>query len=133
MRKKRRKIKYKNILLLVGLIVLIVIIFKKGPEKEEKDIITADVIDSYVGKKISDLEDFSKKNNLTINKSFKYSREVSKDSIISTQLNGEKIDVIISSGEPATATASLWIYLRLSQMTVSPSRARAQGRASENI
>ena len=100
-RKRRRKLKYKNILLLVGVIVLIVIISKNiGKPKEEKEIITADVVDSYVGKKLSDLEVISKENGLTINKSYEYNRDVSKDLIISAKLNDKTIDVVISKGIP---------------------------------
>ena len=99
-RKRRKKLKYKNILLLVGIIVLIVVISKNIAKKEEKEIITADVIDSYVGKKIDELDELSKKENITINKTYKYDKDIAKDLIISTNFNNQKVDVVISKGMP---------------------------------
>lgn len=97
-RRKKKKLKIKNILILVGIIVLIVFITKK--ESPKKEIITADVIDSYIGKKIDELETVAKENELIINKTYEYSKELSKDLIISTNLNDNNIDVIISKGMP---------------------------------
>ena len=96
-RKKRRKIKYKNILLLIGVIVLMVFIFKKSPEKE---IITADIIDTYVGKNISELESIAKENDLVIDKKYEYNKTIDKDLIISTDFRDKKVNVVISKGIP---------------------------------
>ena len=97
-RKKKRKLKYKNILILVGIIVLIVFVTtREGPKKE---IITLDIVDSYVGKNISELETLASENELSINKTYEYNKNVAKDIIISTNFDNEKIDVVISKGIP---------------------------------
>ena len=96
-RKKKRKLKYKNILLVVGVIVLLVVIFKKSTEKE---IITADIIDTYVGKNITELEVMAKENEITIEKQYEYNKTIDKDLIISTNFNEKKVNVVISKGAP---------------------------------
>ena len=93
--KRKRKIKYKNILIMLSIIVLVVFLIKIVGKKE---VITADIIDSYVGKNISELELIAKENELNINKTYEYSKTISKDNIISTKFNNEKIDVVISKG-----------------------------------
>ena len=97
-KRKRRKPKYKSFLILFGIIVLIIIITKKG--RPDKEIITGDIIDGYVGKNISELENVAKENELVIEKKYEYSKDISKDMIISTKLNDKKIDVIVSKGIP---------------------------------
>ena len=97
-KRKKRKLKYKNVLLFLGIIiVLILVVTKKSPEKEQ---ITGDVVNSYIGKNISELELIAKENELTIEKSYEYSKDINKDLIISTDLNDKKIKVIISKGLP---------------------------------
>ena len=95
MQRKRRKVKYKNLLIVLGVIVLIVFIINKLPKKE---IITADIIDNYVGKNISLLETLANENELSISKNYEYSKTLDKDKIISTNFNNNKIDVVISKG-----------------------------------
>ena len=95
MRRKKRKLKYKNILIIVGVIVLIIFLINQIPKKE---IITADIIDSYVGKNITELEALVKEEELTINKEYEYSKTLAKDLIIKTNFNNSKVDVIISKG-----------------------------------
>ena len=93
--KRRRKVKYKNILIMVFVIALVIFVIKLIPEKE---VITADIIDSYVGKDISLLDELAKENEFTVNKNYEYSKSLAKDMIISTNFNNEKINVIISKG-----------------------------------
>ena len=97
-RKIRKKIKYKNILIMVGIIVLLVFAFTR--KTSDKEIITADVIDTYVGKNISELESMAKENDFTIIKNYEYSKSIDKDLIISTTSSDKKINVIISKGIP---------------------------------
>ena len=94
-RRRRKKIKYKNILFIVGFIVLIVLIIKLIPKKE---VITADIINEYVGKNISELTSFASDNNLTIEKNYEYSKKKEKDLIIQTSFTDNKIKVTISKG-----------------------------------
>jgi len=95
MKKKRKKIKYKNILIIVVVVVLAIILFRK---KEEEEIITADMIDSYIGKNITELENFTHEKNLIVNKTFEYSKTISKDDIIDVEFKDNQVDVIISKG-----------------------------------
>ena len=55
MKRKKIKIKYKNVAAFLGIIILMIVIIK-SINKDTKEIITADIIDSYVGKNISELE-----------------------------------------------------------------------------
>ena len=96
MRRRKKRLKYKNILLLIGIIVLIVVLFKNGTSK--KEIITADIVDGYNGKNISELEEMAKENELTIIKDYQYSKTVDKDKIISTSFKDNEISVLVSKG-----------------------------------
>ena len=95
MRRKRRRIKYKNILIIVGAVLLIVALVNLKPKKE---IITADIIDSYIGKNISELEVLVKEEELTIKKEYEYSKTLAKDLIIKTNFNNNVVNVIVSKG-----------------------------------
>ena len=96
--RRKRKIKFKNIFILLAIIViLIVIITKSGSEKE---IITADKINKYVGKNISELEAMAKDHELSIEKNYEYNKEFDKDSIISTEFDNQNVSVVISKGKP---------------------------------
>ncbi len=99
-KRRRKRLKIKNFLILVGIIVLIIfVVTRKGPEKKE-EVVTADVINSYVGKSIKELETIAKENELTIDKKYEYNKNTDKDKIISVELNNKKISVIISKGMP---------------------------------
>ena len=93
--RKRKKIKYKNILIILVATALIVFFVSLIPKKE---VITANVINSYVGKNIHELEQIANDNSLSIEKSYEYSKTMKKDIIISTKFNNEKISAIISKG-----------------------------------
>ena len=95
MRRKRRKVKYKNILIVLSVVILAIIVIKLIPEKE---IITADIVNTYVGKNIKELETLASENELTIEKEYEYSKTLDKDKIISTKFNNNKVNVIISKG-----------------------------------
>ena len=99
-RKRKKRLKYKNILVLIIIVVLIVIISNNIGKKENKEIVTADIIDSYVGKRIDELEKLVAKENIILNKTYEYNKTTDKDMIISTKFNDKKIDVIISKGMP---------------------------------
>ena len=93
--RKRKKIKYKNILIILVATVLIAFFVSLIPKKE---VITANVINSYVGKNIHELEQIANDNSLSIEKNYEYSKTMKKDIIISTKFNNEKISAIISKG-----------------------------------
>ena len=96
---KKRKLKYKNIGILFGVILFIVLlcIIFKG---EKKEVITTDIINSYIGKKITSLEELASENKLEINKKYQYSTKYLKDEIISVNYKEKIINVIISDGRP---------------------------------
>ncbi len=96
MRKKRRRIKYKNIFILLLVIVLVVFLVSRNHEKEE--VITADIINSYSGKNISELDAFAKEKGLIITKDYQYSKTISKDNIIDILFDNNNIQVTISKG-----------------------------------
>ena len=98
MRKKKVKVKYKNILILIIVIAFIVIISKSL--SSSKNINTADIIDSYVGKNISVLEKLVKEDNLKLEKKYEFNKEYSKDEIISIDFKDNKVIATISKGIP---------------------------------
>ena len=98
MRRKKVKVKYKNILILI--IVIIFIIFVSKTLSSTKNINTADIIDSYVGKNIEVLEKLVKEDNLQLEKKYEFNKEYNKDEIISIDYKGNKVTAIISKGIP---------------------------------
>jgi len=93
MAKRKKRIKYKNIAILLIPIILLIIIIPKG--KEEKIILKED----YSNMSINEIEEYAKLNNLTINKDYEYSITVAKDKFISTRLNKNVIELLISKGD----------------------------------
>ena len=99
MRKKRRKLKYKNILLLIVTIVFVIFI-SKSLFKGKDEINTADIINSYIGKKIDVLEKLVSEEDLNLKKEYQYSKEYSKDEIISIDFKDKNVKAVISLGIP---------------------------------
>ncbi len=95
MKRKKKRIKYKNIFIIVFIVALILFFISRKPKEE---IITADVIDSYVGKNIIELETLSNEKKLIIEKEYEYSKTLGKDLIISTVFNNDKVSVVVSKG-----------------------------------
>lgn len=100
MRKRRRKPKYKSFLILIIGIALIVVLSKYVLSGEKKEVITADIVSSYIGKKVDELELMAKENNLELKKEYEYSNKYDEYVIIDTKFNEKKVDVIISKGRP---------------------------------
>lgn len=99
MRRKKVKVKYKNILILVVVIVFIVVLSKSLP-KSSKTVFTPDIIESYVGKNISELEDIAQKEDIKITKEYSFNRQHNKDEIIGIDYEKDVIKAIISKGAP---------------------------------
>ena len=99
MKRKKRKLKYKNILIIVVVFVLLLSIPKMFRKKEEKPLELADIKDTFVGKKIGVLNEYVNKNKLILEKEYEYSREYEKDYII--KINNEKniVKVVLSKGK----------------------------------
>ncbi len=102
MKKKKRKLKYKNIFILVGIIfiVVVVILSRKSMGASPKEKISFDIIKSYEGKKIDVLENKLKDENIEITKEYQYSNKYFADEIISLDYNGKEVKAIISKGKP---------------------------------
>ncbi len=95
MRKRKRKLKYKNILIVIGVIALIIFfVVRKTDEK-----ITSEIINTYINKNISELEILAKDNNLEIIKEYEYSKTLDKDFIITAKLKENKVETTISKGK----------------------------------
>ena len=89
--KKKKKIKYLNILFLIGIILLIIIAFPKKHEEEKVDLKTL-----YLGKKITELE--KDKKDLIIEKEYQFSDIYDKDVILDLDEVHNKILVTVSKG-----------------------------------
>lgn len=100
MRKRRRKPKYKSFIILVVGIIIVVVLSKTIFNKEEKEVVTADIISSYIGKNISELETLAKDNNLTLTKEYQFSNKYDKDEIVNVSYKDKIIDASISKGRP---------------------------------
>lgn len=94
--KKKKKIKYKNILIIVGIIILIV--FLTCNNESEEVLFNPDVFDSYVGKNISDIEKICEENNYKLSREYQYSQEYMKDTIISVSFQEKDVYAIVSKG-----------------------------------
>ena len=101
-KRKKRRLKYKNILIFIGIIILVFVVPKMfGSKKSEEEIIiTGDVVNTYVGKNITSLEKMVEGKGIEINKSYEYNNVLLKDEIIKLNYSDKKIDVVISKGMP---------------------------------
>ena len=98
MRRKKRKIKYRSFVLLLGIMIIPLILIVSNSKEEKKEIVTKDVIDSYVGKNIDELESFLQDKNMSIKKDYQYSKEYDENKIIHTELKDKMVNVLISKG-----------------------------------
>ena len=106
-RKKKRALK-KGVLL-VGLIIIVIIclvMFIKPNKSVKKSVSSEEKLVSFVGKSVSEIDNFGEDNNIEIEKVYKYSDEVEKDVIISQDVDKgtklktiKKIKVVISKGK----------------------------------
>ena len=97
-KKKKLRLKFKGLLIIIGIIVLVILI--KGIGKDNKELITADTASGYVGKSIIEFEKIIEGKDYTLNKSYEYHKDFKKDEIIKISYLDKKIDVVISKGKP---------------------------------
>ena len=101
-RKKRRKIRYDRIIILLLIVGLIIFgIFKITDKKEEKVVLMKDLSNMS----LKEIESYSKENKLNLNIDYKYSDEYEKGKVIEqsiekdTKINeNDNLDIIISLG-----------------------------------
>lgn len=99
--KKRRKIRYDRILMLLLLVIMIVgLIFTFNIKKESLMML------EFINKNVTELEKFVSKNDLILNKNYEYNDEIEKDNVISQSIEkgkklkkNDNIDVVVSLGK----------------------------------
>ncbi len=99
MKKKKKKIKYKNIVIIGIIIILLFNIPKLFSKKEKQTIEFADIKENYVGKKIDELNEYVNKNHLVLKKEYEYSREYDKNYIIKLEKDKDVVNVLLSKGK----------------------------------
>ena len=92
MAKKKKRIKYKNISILLVPIIILLIIILAGKDKTSLKT-------DYSKMSIEEIEEYAKLNELEVKKDYKYSITVEKDKYISTKLDGKTIKLVISKGD----------------------------------
>ena len=97
MKKKRIKVKYHNIIivvvLVIGVVVLLTNLFGKE-DKEEKQLIT-----DFSGMNLVEVEDYGKENNLEIITNYQYDNLIEKDIVISGKIIDNSINIVVSLGK----------------------------------
>ena len=94
MKKKRVKIKYKNLVILFLVVIGIYLMVKPSSKKEEKKVID---YQSYVGKNISELEPLLK--DVVKNEDYEYNDEFKENEIIKIEEKDNKINILVSKGK----------------------------------
>ena len=92
MAKKKKRIKYKNISILLVPIIILLVIILAGKDKTSLKT-------DYSKMSIEEIEEYAKLNELKKKKDYKYSITVEKDKYISTKLDGKTIKLVISKGD----------------------------------
>ncbi len=92
MAKKKKRIKYKNISILLVPIIILLVIILAGKDKTSLKT-------DYSKMSIEEIEEYAKLNELEVKKDYKYSITVEKDKYISTKLDGKTIKLVISKGD----------------------------------
>lgn len=99
----KRKIKIKNVIILLILLVIItlsiVLLLKQDDKKLDSDqeLEKKEVITDFKNMKLSDVEDYCKDNNIELDIIYEYN-DVSKDKVISNELNDNKLKIVVSKG-----------------------------------
>lgn len=98
-KKKKVKIKYKNVLILIVAAIFIISIPKLFSKNSKDEVNLADEKVNFVGKNINELEEYANKNKITLEKSFEYSKIYEKGYIIEVNENKKNMKVVISNGK----------------------------------
>lgn len=98
-RKRKVRIKYKNVLIII-VVILLFFVIKNFGSKNSKELINTSVLDGYVGKNIEEFEKLIQEKEYVVNKKYEYSKKFSKDEIIEINYLDKKFDIIISKGQP---------------------------------
>lgn len=92
MAKKKKKIKYKNVLLILLVIGLIIFLVNK-PSKEIKE----EKFD-FLNKTKEEVLAYGKEKNLEVIEEYEYNKDIEKDIVISGEIIDNKINILISKG-----------------------------------
>lgn len=97
MKKKRIKVKYHNIIIVVvfviGVIVLLTNPFSNG-EGDKKVLLT-----DFSGMSLVEVEDYGKENNLEVITSYQYDKLIEKDKVITGKVLDNGINIVVSLGK----------------------------------
>ena len=99
MKKKKVRIKYKNILVIFVVIISLFMIPKIFTKKEMEQVKVEDIQESFIGKRIGELDEYVNQKKIVINKEYEYSREYDKDYILSINKENDGMKVIVSLGK----------------------------------
>ena len=99
MKKKRVKVKYKNILIIIIILIGLCSIPKLFKHDKNNNIKYVDVKEEFTGKRINELEEYVNENQLSLLKDYKYSKEYDKDYIFEINEEGNNIKVTVSLGK----------------------------------
>ena len=94
MKKKRVKVKYKNLVVLFLVVIGIYLIIKPSSKKEEKQVID---YQSYVGKNITVLEPLLK--DIVSKEEYEYNDDFKENEIIKIEEKDNKINILVSKGK----------------------------------
>ena len=102
----KRKIKIKNVLIIIGslllIIILLVLILNNNFKKENNDLENKKeeekiVITDFKNMKLSEVEAYSKENNLELTINYDYN-DLEKDLVINSELIDNKLTILVSKG-----------------------------------
>ena len=94
MKKKRVKVKYKNLVVLFLIVIGIYLIIKPSSKNEEKQVID---YQSYVGKNITELEPLLK--DVVSSEEYEYNDDFKENEIIKIEEKDNKINILVSKGK----------------------------------
>ena len=97
MKKKRIKLKYKNIL--TGLIVLVSVVVVFSFFGNDDTDVKKEILKDFTGFSLSEIKSYGDENNLEVLVDYQFDNNILKDEIIESKLDNDKIMVIVSKGK----------------------------------
>ncbi len=100
----KRKVNTKNVIIIVfiivGLILTLILVNKKNFIKKDNSNQNEqkEVIENFKNFEIKKVQDYSEKHHLELNIVYEFSDDIEKDFVISSNLEGKKLSVIVSKG-----------------------------------
>lgn len=95
MKKKKMRIKHKNIMVAIVVIIGLLVIIPLFSNKEEKEKLLTD----FSGMNIFEVQSYGDKHAMDVNIDYQYSDSVMKDEVIESSIYDNQINVIVSKGK----------------------------------